>query len=83
LESVIATVCVAALIAGPAVALSLPTNNAVSGGQGDAEVDGQIVVGTAVAGVGTVTAVAVLGTVLLVTVVNDDNEETVITTTNP
>ncbi|MEM8577904.1 MAG: hypothetical protein AAGF60_08650 [Pseudomonadota bacterium] len=81
MKNVIATVFAAALIAGPAFAQSLPTNNTVSGGQGDAQLDGQIAVGATLAGLGTVTAVAVVAGVLLITVVNDDGEESTVTTT--
>lgn len=81
MKKVIATVFAAALVAAPAFAQSLPTNNTVAGGQGDVSLDGQVFTAAAFGLTGTVTAVAIVGAVLIVTVVTDDDEVVTVTTT--
>jgi hypothetical protein len=80
MKNVLATVAVVAAIAAPAFA-DVPLNSNVSGGQGVAAVDGQgLVLGGALAG-GTITALAVIGTIVLVTITNDDGTVSTVTTT--
>lgn len=74
---------VLALMAAPLAAQSLPTNNSVSGGQGDVNLEGQAVTAAAFGLTGTVTAVAVVAGVLVVTVVTDDGDEVTVTTELP
>ncbi|MEP1522673.1 MULTISPECIES: hypothetical protein [Rhodobacterales] len=78
-----ALTAVLALLAAPVAAQQLPTNNTVSGGQGDVNLDGQAITAAAFGLTGTVTAVAIVGTVLFVTIVTDDGDEVVVTTTAP
>lgn len=80
--ALISAAAVAAVMAAPAVAQDLPINSAVSGGQGDVQLDGQAVSAAALGLSGSVVAVAVVAAVTVITVVsNDDNEVSTTTTT--
>lgn len=69
-------------MAVPVSAQQLPLNNAVSGGQGDVQLDGQVT--AAAFGLsGTVIATAIVGAVLFVTVLTDDGDEVTVTTAAP
>ena len=81
MKKILSTFCVAALVAGPALASDLPTNNTITGGQGDVQLDGQLAVGAAFGGLGTITAIAVVAVgVLAVTVLNEETGTTTTTT---
>ena len=80
--ALISAAAVAAVMAAPVAAQQLPLNNAVSGGQGDVQLDGQVT--AAAFGLsGTVIATAVVGALLIVTVVTDDGDEVTVTTSAP
>lgn len=69
-------------MAVPVSAQQLSLNNAVSGGQGDVQLDGQVT--AAAFGLsGTVIATAIVGAVLFVTALTDDGDEVTVTTAAP
>ena len=72
---------VLALLAAPLAAQNLPTNNSLSGGQGDVNLDGQAITAAAFGLTGSVVAVAVVAGVLVITIVTDDGDEVTVTTT--
>ena len=80
--ALISAAAVATVMAVPVSAQQLPLNNAVSGGQGDVQLDGQV--SAAAFGLsGTVIGTAIVGAVLFVTVLTDDGDEVTVTTTAP
>lgn len=80
--ALISAAAVAAVMAAPVAAQQLPLNNAVSGGQGDVQLDGQVT--AAAFGLsGTVIATIIVGAVMFVTIVTNDDNEVTVTTVAP
>ncbi|MEO9457594.1 MAG: hypothetical protein ABJG56_01300 [Lentilitoribacter sp.] len=69
---VLSATAVAAIFATSLSAQQLPLNNDVAGGQGDAEIDGQAVVGAAFGLTGTIIGVSVIAGLTILTVVDQD-----------
>lgn len=80
--SLISAAAVATVMAVPVSAQQLPLNNAISGGQGDVQLDGQVT--AAAFGLsGAVTGIVVVGAVMFVTIVTEDGDEVTVTTSTP